>query len=378
FRQHIQIEGIVPDDTMQRILAYRSIIEEDPTAPFAILDQKYFPVQFVITLNKPASWDLSDNDAKNFLDSLINTYYEWFTEYYGNYSLVSELDANDSFLKFEDYDYVDQLSLCEIPLDRLNTFLTEKNTEKGDFISPSTGLRFSDILQQANVLKDVDATQIDSLIYGFNLTKDKNRLLAIYNSQVLNLQINLEAAKKTVTNIEQAIASYERTQSTLLLPSYGGSEGESAAPLTVSGSEEYDNLTRQKVDAYATVTSIEASIKKLQDRSQRLSNNVEIVPGARREVYEATVEANLRKLRDDINSLVKVTNTVAEEYYKGFVFQDAIQTAIPSSVQSPISLKILLLLFAGCALGIPFLILVWYVVRAFFHVSKQQRENVNV
>jgi hypothetical protein len=239
-------------------------------------------------------------------------------------------------------------------------------------------LRFSDVLQQAKVLKDVNAAQIDALIYGFNLTKDKNRLLAIYNSQVLTLQIDLEAAKKTVTNIEQAIASYERTQSTLLLPSYGGSESESIDPLTLSGSEEYDNLTRQKVNAYATVTSIEASIKKLQDRSQRLNSNVEIIPGARREVYQATVETNLLKLRDDINSLVEITNTVAEEYFKGFVFQDAIQPALPSSVQSPISFKILLLLFTSCALGIPFLILVWHVVRAFFLVSKQQRESVNV
>ena len=82
-RSGITIEGIVPQDAIDRITTYRSIFEQgNLNAGQKMLETAYFPTQFRVTYNYSGS-GMKGEDSVEVFNTILNKYSEYFFETYG-------------------------------------------------------------------------------------------------------------------------------------------------------------------------------------------------------------------------------------------------------------------------------------------------------
>jgi len=95
----------------------------------------------------------------------------------------------------------------------MKNFLSSKIEKAKDFRSTDTGLSFADILQSVDVIDTVDLSRMDSIIGAFNLTKDKDKLIKLYEYRIKVKE--LEKAKKQDESkiVSDMLGKFERDKS---------------------------------------------------------------------------------------------------------------------------------------------------------------------
>jgi hypothetical protein len=175
----IEIFPLVPAGMSDRIEAARK----------AGTEYIYYPNEF--SINFDFNTTMNQTEGLGFLDTLVKEYQDYFFNLFSEQGiLISSINGID----YKEYDYPEMSFVIERKLDIINNYLEEKREETKDYRSEKNSLAYSDLISNVLVLKDIDLKSMESLIGSYSLTKDKEKLITLYEHRIKKLE--LEGDKK--------------------------------------------------------------------------------------------------------------------------------------------------------------------------------------
>lgn len=327
-RNQIQIKGVIPEDALKKITAYKDVFSVGNTnalsAVQSMLDVTYNPSQFIIEFNA-GEVGLDAQEGKELLDAILTSYRQFFFETYGyNKALGSAVLAVD----YKDYDYERATDVFDTTLSSAQKYInTLAKQDVSNFRSNTTGYTFADLAAAIDTLRSVDLDWLNSYITMYNVTKDRAALITYYQYKIASLTRSKEAAQQDLTAIEQSIAAYQKD--TVLMFNANGTDESGNLSMT-QASEAYDNMFAQKTEKQEAMSTYEKSIKYYTMRIDAL--NLAVEPGS--EAQMKSVEENLDSLYNKITVLLEKVNATANEYYENVAFANAVNIVVPSSSTS--------------------------------------------
>ncbi len=367
YRSSLVISGVVPEDTIDEMTAYRSIFESDYSIDAAkeLMNVSYYPTTFEVEFNY-AQTSLDRSEAANFLNTLLSNYKTYFLQTYGSNELFgTTLSAVD----YAGYDYPQAVDLFASTLSSLQSYVNSLEDEDDTaFRSTVTGYSFSDLAEAASTLKSIDLTAAYSYVLGNNVTRDKDALIDYYEYQIETLTRSLTAAQDKLDSIQDSIDNYQKDSIVIM----SGSDGTTDTTLTQT-SEAYDALITQKIDAQASVSNYQ---KQIDEYETRLSGVKKTAVGTAEEQEEA--DAELEALCTKLNELSESVNETATDYFETVSLANAYSVLVPASsstssaISNAISHMKRPLLIAEALLFVIYL--AFAVVRAF--IVSYRRDNL--
>lgn len=315
---NISISGIVPSNVIDRITEYSPVYDtEEVVSSKNIQDNTYYPTQYLITVNCRKA-GLSNKESASLLNMITEKYNEKFFSSYGyNKSLENAVSAID----YNDYDYIDAITVFDSSLESLQEYIDELAAQDNiRFRSEESGFTFADLSQSIETIRSEDLEMISSYIVLNNVTKDKENLIANYEFKIEELSRTKTIYEERLQSINDTISNYEKNS--ILI--FGNATDGTNATLSQS-SDTYDNMIEERVLAQTNLSTTEQKINLYEERMESLEK------GSTKSGSADKVEENFSKLNDKINKLMETVNVTATEYYEDVLFSNAYTVLSPAS-----------------------------------------------
>jgi len=321
-RVNTSFEGIIPEDAVDRITAYKNIYETATSgnlaAAQAMLDVTYYPTKFKVTFDYGAA-GFSKDEGVAVLNQVLNCYRDYFYDQYGfNNPLGLAIPA----ISYTDYDYAEQVDVFKTALDSLEKYLIQlSNADSTLFRSTASGCTFNDLLQVARTIESIDLDRISSYISVNNITKDKAASIAYYDFRIENLTRTQAQTQERLDSLDISIQNY--VKDTILI--FGnGTDGNDTS--YSQSSVEYDKLLERKDALTADLAEAKQSINYYQSRRNDLNTNKNA-----NESQIAQAEADLASLNNKLREIISLTEQTADEYYENVAFENAYNILVPAA-----------------------------------------------
>ncbi len=345
-RTNIDLTPIIPGDVTQKI---KSLEEAKQQNIEDIQDYTYYPNKYTIKLNIPRSLNIGATKEREILDELFKQYQEYFFNTYSDKSVLSNALGP---IDYDKYDYPEISDVIQNQIDIIQNYLATKNKEleANNFRSKKTGLAFVDIIDSIGVLKKVDLQRIDSIIGSYNLTKDKDKLIKLYEYRIQQSQLESMKKKDEAKIYDDKVSKYQKDKNVLFV---SGSGQDANTVETSETSKYYDEMMDKSavagVDAQNAVhdaTYYQMQIDKL------TKDTVEI---AKKQAAENEVLSLLPDIKKKLENWIALTNDTVQEYYDTQLYNSAITKLSPaesSGTLSSMKLYLAIGLVAGLAIGL--------------------------
>lgn len=340
-RKNISIKPVVPGNITENITR----LEEDIRGNIDALQQYvYYPNKYIINFTVTRKLNISPQLAQQIVDEVIKQYQQYF---YKTYSDMSVLPNAIQALDYEEYDYPEVSKIISNQIDIFMNYLRAKLKQDGgsNFRSVETALSFQDIIESLSIIQQVDLNRVDSIIGAYNLTKDKEKLVKLYEYQIKMQQLNMTQKNDEAAFLTEIIQKYQKDQKLVLATAVGmGADG--SGMLNLEETDEYYNkLTQQYVDAGIAAKESQINIMHYQQEIERLLNDT--VDAATKASAAADVDAYIPVIKERLNYWVDVTNTTVSEFYERNLFNQAITRHSPSEFNSAFGDSIMMIAIAA-------------------------------
>lgn len=338
-RKNISISPVIPGNVTEHIKR----LEEDIKGNIdALQEYVYFPNKYIITFSVDRDLGISEKFAQQIVDEVVKQYQQYF---YRTYSDMSVLANAIQPIEYDEYDYPEISTIIHNQLDIFMNFLNTKlkQTNGENFRSVETGLSFSDIRESISIIQHVDLGRLDSMIGAYNLTKNKEKLIKLYEYKIKMEELNMKNKNEEASLLTDIIQKYQKDKK-LILTAAMGVEG--AGLLNLEDTDEYYNVLTQKyVDAGVAANQSRINIQYYQQEIDKLQNDM--VDAESKAAAEEDVKYYISLIKGRIEYWIDVTNKTVEEYYETNLFNQAITRNSPSQFTSNFSENIMFLLFAA-------------------------------
>lgn len=337
-RSNIDIQSMVPDDIIKKITTINRMAEKDVTKLEQLSELEYHPTQFLVSFSNERRLGLTRTEAGRVLNELLKEYRLYFMQTYGDKDVLSGAVGDPDY---SGYDYPEMARAMKGQIDIITSYLKDKQKKSPEFRSISTQMSFGDIISYLNVINDVDISRMNSLIYNFNLTKDKNRLLSLYQYRIE--QYGLEMAKRQDESklAQDSVNRYQKDKNLVLLPE---TNGETAGAMEFdSKNKYYDQLIERALNSGVSAAGYAHDIEYYKQVIGRLNNDQ--VTADVKQKYVEEVGKMVDSITEKLKNWVDITNKTVDEYYETEVFTNAVKIPIPAEYESSVmsSLKLPLL-----------------------------------
>jgi len=325
-RKSITIEGVAPDEAMDKLSLYQEVYSGGGNAGLVAADRLIVtecnPVSYIITLDY-GSAGLTLNQSKQVLDGMLRNYQDYFFTTYGyNQSLGTSVVAID----YTDYDYSAALDVFSSTLVTLDEYVSTLALSNPTFRSGRTGYSFEDLSTTINTLKTAEVDSLSSYVIINNVSNDKEVLLTYYEYKIEELKRKQKVYQAELESISKSIENYEKD--TMLI--YG--EGVDPENNTFTrASEKYDELIEQKVAKQNELSRCKQDITYFETRFTALKKS----SGTSSDEMKAEVEERLAALHGRINNIIDTVNKTSDEYYENVTFAHAYNILVPASGTEP-------------------------------------------
>lgn len=319
-REGITIHGVIPKNAVNRLTVYNDVIDKNGSVSAAekILETTYFPTQYHVYFNY-TNTGLSDSDAVEVINAILNQYNDYFYETYGyNESLGNAV----SVINYNDYDYSEAIDLFDNSLSILKKYVQQlANEDQTRFRSSATGYTFSDLYQAIDTVATIDLDKISSYVAVNNLTKDKESALAYYEYRIKALTRQKAQYEEEIKSYETAIANYEKDQIIVF-----GAGSEDMNTQSTLASQQYDKMIDEKNKIAVSLAETKQNINFYKERQESLKSN-----NAGSTAKVEAVEADLASLNEKVSNLINFVADTSEDYYKNVTFKNAYNVLVPAT-----------------------------------------------
>jgi hypothetical protein len=360
-RQNIQIEGIIPEDAVERITVIKEMSLEDISNYEKILDVSYFPSQYVITLTKYKG--LSASKTREILNAVLDSYKSYFLDTYAD---TAVLTVTGNLLDYESYDYTEALDMIQSQVDIMQSYVTERRNQASDFRSSTTGLSFGDILTSLSTIEDIDLANLSSYVETFVLTKDKDRLVEYYNYNIKRYQRQIAEYQVNLNSVQEAIDNYVKDPVVIV------SNQETTQEIT-QGNEYYDSLVQQKIDITSQIASINTNLNRTYD----LLNLATGTKNANTQAEYDYADEKLADITSKLSSWAELIEETTDDYYSTTLFSNAVKISVPAQFVSVAGGLTGIIKTVGiCVIAMVFIVLViWCVDGLRLEIASMRRRS---
>lgn len=344
-RRNIDITPIIPSDVAQRA---ETLIKQGN-------EYIYYPSEYKITykVNKAFSY----NQGISLVETIISEYQEYF---YTLYSDVKTIENTIGNLDYSTYDYPDIVQVMTIQIQGVQEFLDEKTSEDGNFRSSETGYNFADLNRSFDIIKTVDTSKLESLVYTNTLTKNRIKLIKDYEYKVKRMELD-QAKKNSEAEEARRLMDQFKKEDFVLIPDGSGSE------LRTENTQSYYNtLAETAIKASIEATDLQHEINYYKKEIERLVSMTEAINVQLIEEADQLIDATKTKLKE----LIKTTNDTIEDYYS-YKYSRSIRQIAPAEMVSSINI----FMNMGIALVIGLLIgIITVFIRHYWRMTETERE----
>lgn len=355
-RKNIHVEGIIPEGVIDRILTIKKMAEKDVTKLEQLNELEYHPTQYLVTLKCSKGLGLDEKSAQTVLNSVLESYRHYFLDTYADKDVLASALGE---LDYKEYDYPEIIRVMKGQIDIMRSYLKDKMQKSPDFRAKSTQMTFGDIVSYLDILDGVDVARSSSIISLYNITKDKDKLISLYEYRIRQYKNDMAKKQEEAKQVKEAANGYQKDKSVLLAPGLGT---EGLTPFEFSQkNENYDALVNRAISAGVSATNYLYDIDFYTTELERLKNDT-VLPEVKNK-YQAEIEKDIESAAEKIRKWVDLVNRTVEEYYETEVFKDATKVVVPAQYESQLmgSLKQIGMIvatgvFVGFLLG---LLIVW-------------------
>lgn len=338
-RSKVKVTPIIPEDEE----------EKKNTAISKNEEYSYFPTDYIISYEVGS--EHSAGFAENMLDAIVENYYSFYSEKYGDQLI---LPNNASNIKANDYDYIESVDMLQQSVKDIDDYLLQKRESYPDFRASATGYSFSDL---ENIYSFILNNKVPSLYAGIlqnKYTKDNNLLLKKQQSTIDNINIDIKNNQEKSDKLKALIDNYSEknieTQRTNT-----GENGESDVIMDVNGYESgidvettYDDLIQEYVRINHSIKNNEIDKAHAEYIKSVFSNN------SQNEVPNEDLEKDIDELVEMLNSEYAIVQETAKELneYIGASYLNILNSVVSSekvNITMYLALAIVFFLFFGCA-----------------------------
>ncbi len=327
-RQNITVAGVIPADAIDRITAYKSVMDKAQNgslgAADAILDVSYFPTQYEVTFNYGRA-GLSKEKAVQVLNTTLDKYRDYF---YKQYGYNDTLGAAVATIDYNDYDYPEAVDLFRDSLSTLAKYINGISNADTTHFRSSDGYTFDDLYETIKTIRSLDLDKAESLITVNNITKNKQDSIDYYQYRIENLTREMNADEETYKAVVAAKADYEKDKLLLI------QNGEGTNQEISKNSEEYDRLVQKEVNLAAEIAETRQQINYYESRKEALNKASNCT-----EAQMQDMEKRLASVDGKVKDIVAKTKAAAEEYYEEVEFANAYKVLVPAANSKTAGIK---------------------------------------
>ncbi|HAJ96641.1 MAG TPA: lipopolysaccharide biosynthesis protein [Ruminococcus sp.] len=319
-RQGISIQGVVPENIIDKMTGYISIFEQGSTKALEeILATSYYSTQYVLTFNYSKT-SFKGEKAVELFNTILEKYRSYFFKTYGfNEALGSAVTAID----YKNYDYSEAIDVFDSTLSSLQDYVNNlSKTDTTRFRSSQTGYTFADLSRAITTIREVNLDLLSSYVTVNNVTKDANALMDYYNYRIDVLTRDRNVQQEYLQAVTDALDMYEKDTVFVM----NGSDSTSSNMQFSQSSDEYDKLVNEKVDAQKTVATRTQQINNYQKRILALKGK----SVASQDKITKT-EADLEDLNTQVNDLLEKVNVTSDEYYQTVFLSNSYRILVQAS-----------------------------------------------
>lgn len=325
-RKNLTIQGIVPQNILSQMMTINKMAEKDVTQLEKIGQLEYYPTQYKVQLHIIKDMNLSGQEAEQVLATLVGNYKDYFMEKYNDKQLISTAITT---VEPSRYDYAEYILLVDEQLEEAKAFLEEKIKVAPDFRSKTTGLSFNDLVSQINLVKSIDINNVQAIVNSMVLTKDKERLLSIYQNKIMSMTFEQEKYAQLAQSLHQAANNYQKDK--MVVMGKEGTEGNIEVP---QNSVAYDDLIRQAVEAEEQANKLRYEIVYYKDLLAKLNPESGTLVNIDTKAYTQKVEEDIQTISEKVTTVINMINATLEDYYTVEIFKDSVRSDIPALYQS--------------------------------------------
>lgn len=317
-RQNIVIEGVIPEDAVERITVIKEMSLEDASNYEKILEVSYFPSQYVVSLYQDKG--MSSSETREILNAVLESYRTYFLDTYAN---TAVLTVTSNLIQYQDYDYTEAVDMVQSQIDIMERYVTEHRSQAPDFRSANTGLSFGDIEMALQTIADIDLANLTSYIESNHVTKDKLRLAEYYNYKIKKYNMELSELQVQLTTVQNTIDSYTKDPVIIV------SSQESTQEITQTN-EYYDKLVQQKLDLSGQIAAVNTDL----NETYELLNAMNTLSGQNTQQEYDYAEEKLANITATISEWAVLIEETTEEYYNTTLFSNAVKIVVPAQYQA--------------------------------------------
>ena len=188
------VTGIVPDDVTK---TQEAKIDKGEDV------EEYHSTEYIVKLS--VSSDYSTEYVRTMLDEILSCYFANFGEKYVDYSTIPN---NAAALDGQGYDYIEQAEILNDTVAQITENLGNCQAAHPEFVSSTTGLSLSDLLDEYNYVSDVEIPYLFSEILGGKLTQNREVLLKKYQERYNTYVMDGDVDSEKVAAVLEVIQSY--------------------------------------------------------------------------------------------------------------------------------------------------------------------------
>ena len=245
--------------------------------------------------------DLNFKDCVNLLNKLAEDYQQTF---FASYGYKKSLENAVTAIDYNDYDYIDAISVFDSSLLSLQDYINElADKDETRFRSEKSGYSFADLSQSIETIRTEDLDMISSYITIYNVTKDKENLIVNYKFKIEELERQKKINEQKLQALSETIEIYEKNSIVIFANATSGTD----ATLNQS-TDTYDTLIDEQIASQKTLSNCEQQIEKYNKRIKALESSS-------KKGSEDKVKEDFEKINNKIDTLLESVNITVSEYY---------------------------------------------------------------
>ncbi len=317
-RENISIEGVVPEDAVERITVIKEMALEDVSNYEKILDVSYFPSQYIVYLHDRLG--MSSEEATQILNAVLESYRTYFL---GTYANTEVLTVTGNLIDYTGYDYAEALDMLEAQIDIMLDYVNERGEQAPEFRSAATGLSFNDISTALDTVNGVDIANLSSYIESHTLTKDAGRQREYYEYKIKKYNMDISECKVELNNIQSVIDKYQKDPVIIV------SAQETMQQFTQTN-DYYDSLLQQKLELSNKIAELNTDLNETYARLAAIDNSNSVNSQDEYDYADGLMAA----VAQTISEWADLTEQTTEEYYTTTLFSNAYKIGVPAQYKA--------------------------------------------
>lgn len=257
-QKNLSVRGIYPDDLIAQMTSYESLADASDSQQ--LMNSEFHPSSFDVKLYSDFDTKIPEKQLTELLENILTSYKTYFARIYA----MGDMDAVDVG-SLQDLDYFQQLDTMEVVLNQAARYASEMSDKEPTLLIEGKG--FSDISLQFEKRVQSEISTLNATMTMNSLSKDLDRLYAMYEFQVKELQNQINIQTQRLENLDELIANYGKTGVIYL------STSDSLNKVDEQSSKEYDKLVDERNDVSSQISALNNRLDTAKSKLERLQVN---------------------------------------------------------------------------------------------------------